>query len=972
MRFREVELLPICGSKHKKRQRTHNLPLRKVLAYYNMENNLLRNNNNSYLKYIRIDKLLSEYKLALSMPKKKMGVVSLGPVRGIMGLASYTSKPPITEPNMPPQQEKKDNKKDEKKRKKPVIKVDGKTTQELEKDLLGLEPENYRYQWGVKLIETPVQEIPPQETETPKYILQNSWGVKVKKVLSIDDEFQNIQISQVPSIENSQKIAKTEEFVNVEEPKTEFEKDANVCTSQEIFKNPDSSVKSPEVFEIESKIEKIAKDSKKEEEQNSKSMEQDSQVKGDTENVYVNKDIQANSSFPPPEDTTADSDYNVPKGLPQNAEIIAWQDLVERSKSPIEEVVKTEEVFSPLGHMFSPEPPEPKLDIEAVKSADGIKSEEKLEFRGIRSMERKKSSTDYASSKRIHTDSHLSAVTDTEKSKTDVKSYLLLSETTDIKKNLIDPFMIKNNTGDKKTIVAKCKGRLRKLISKRPRLPTKILTLTKINTDDMTYYNALEAKRVEEIYGRMVEIELSSPNGIGDNVLDGPLPTEITISMKTSSKKKVDSMSWAKCAKNSSSNTSAFNSNGVFGGSSSGSSGSHGRKKSSYLHSSDVNKGKERKPAVKAPENEESDDEVENYAPEGDYIRVPGDPYPYSREHFYKWRVSRHPDYQHSMARGQQNQIVDYNTEHNSAGDYNLDGYATKGYNAGGYNSGGYNSGYNADGNNANYNPDGYNVGGFNAGGYNAEGYKTDGYNSTDSYRTADGYATANRQNTDSHVAYREEYSNTFEDKTDAGDYAEGQYQTQDNYNYNPSYNKDNYNAAHGKDYTSSQYTATTEYTSHETEEIDEMDEDDQEDYYTRTMAKEAEEFDEDDIAYSNRNTSARDNLMKRNIYRSKNRNNHEASDYGDIRNSNNSETAKYSEIRSGENLDVFRDGNRSLDKKSLREDAGGENVSKGAQLTGPDMAKVYEQQTQNLVSISLEFLITKDSSILIDFSATN
>ncbi|XP_043479042.1 uncharacterized protein LOC122509235 [Leptopilina heterotoma] len=868
IRFREVELLPICCSKHKKHSRTKNRPLRKILANYSMENNLLRNNNNnnSYLKYIRIDKLLSEYMLAQSMRKKKMGLVSLGPVRGIMGLASYTSKPPITEPNMPPQQEKSE----EKKRKKPVIKADGKTTQELENDLLGLEPENYRYQWGVKLIETPVQEASTetstQEAVTSKYILQNSWGVKVKKILDNDELKTGIKEGKDFNHEISKVVAN-----EIVEPKELPEIKA------ELIKN----ITEPENLKVEDNIEKISAEELFESKiLQAKDKENETEAEVPKNECVNNDQTKLNSSLPAPEDTTSDSDYNVPKGLPQNAEIIAWQDLVDRSKPPVDEALEAKE--GTVGPMFiPPEPPAPKLDVEAVKPI----KEEKFDFRAIH---RKSPSTDYASTKRIHTDSHL-AVSTTVDSENPVKSYLVLNseKTTTVKENLVDPFMITKNAEG----LMKTKENLKKMSSTRmgPRLPTKVLTLTRINTDDMSYYNALDAKKVEETYGRMVEIELSSPSEISKNILDAPLPTEITISMKPSSEKRVDTMSWIKCARSSSTSSSAFNSSGnFFGSSSNGSSGSSGRKKSTYLASSDTSKGTDRKPAVKSTEDEESDDEVENYAPEGNYVRVPGDPYPYSREHFYKWRVSRNSDYPINSLANSSRKHTDYREIYNSAGDYSSDGYRTsKKYNNVGYGS-------------------------------SLDGYDTAIYSGSSTPKSYNSYNTANYD--------YQEYSNaTYAEKSDSGDY--------DNVFQEDSYN----DAIHNNYDNAKKYTATTEYSSHETEDQDEI-EDDQGDYYTKTSIKEAKDLELEDGPID---TTSNIQQMNQSIHRSlKNKN------FGT------SEIAKHDINKSlalsrnvDSNLDLFQNRNRSSGKsRNLKEDS-----SEVGEQAGQDVSKVFGQQNQSL-----------------------
>ncbi|CAK9825658.1 hypothetical protein ANTRET_LOCUS3625 [Anthophora retusa] len=107
--------------------------------------------------------------------------------------------------------------------------------------------------------------------------------------------------------------------------------------------------------------------------------------KKDTESTENLKDVLKNPTNESKETTVSDEDYNVPNSTAFDAEISAWKDLVLKSKIPID---PSKEEFLDGDNpgntrrvdMLSirPEPPQPKLDVQAVPSSEDelMKAEE--------------------------------------------------------------------------------------------------------------------------------------------------------------------------------------------------------------------------------------------------------------------------------------------------------------------------------------------------------------------------------------------------------------------------------------------------------------------------------------------------------------------------------------------------------------------------------------------------------------------
>ncbi|XP_034195415.2 uncharacterized protein LOC117611560 [Osmia lignaria lignaria] len=245
-------------------------------------------------------------------------------IRTIMGCTPRNTKPPIREPNMPEKQEKKDEKK-EKKKKKPVIRMEGglgdtdqnDPTLKAEGTLHDNLDINLRHQWGVRL--------PEEVAKSENMELQQSVGSGYQVPVY---DMKNLQLTMSSSKDSESIDAKTE-------GQMERRETTPLNNAKQLAKKSESSKNvSPGMM---------------------------------TEGGVV------------------DEDYNIPPGTHVDAEVTAWKELVLRSKVPVD---PSKEQFIPedgrQAEMLSirPEAPRPKLDVQAVptsSSSDETMNEEEDE-----------------------------------------------------------------------------------------------------------------------------------------------------------------------------------------------------------------------------------------------------------------------------------------------------------------------------------------------------------------------------------------------------------------------------------------------------------------------------------------------------------------------------------------------------------------------------------------------------------------
>ncbi|XP_078052526.1 uncharacterized protein LOC144478480 [Augochlora pura] len=251
-------------------------------------------------------------------------------VRGVADCSPRNTKPPIREPNMPEKQERKEEKEKKKKKKKPVMRVDG---TESFPDVVNVEggPHlqdtqgvNYRYQWGIKIPEE------PKSQATQAVNREQIWG----KVCDIN-------------LGNSSGLVTAMSSSDKEEPtvKSKLETRSNQPIGPGIA--------------------------------------EDTKIVGPADNLEAEQKARKMEATSTKEDSPGDEDYNIPVGTDFDAEISAWKDLVLKSKVPIDTTRKDD--FVPATESLDllsirPEPPEPKLDVQAVPTVNPeILKEEEVE-----------------------------------------------------------------------------------------------------------------------------------------------------------------------------------------------------------------------------------------------------------------------------------------------------------------------------------------------------------------------------------------------------------------------------------------------------------------------------------------------------------------------------------------------------------------------------------------------------------------
>jgi len=303
--------------------------------------------------------------LGLCVPNRYISV----PTRAIVGFAPRNSKPPIKEPNAPEKREKKDEKKDKKEKKKPVIRTDGESdssenrAEMVADDNPRSDPDAaFRYEWGVKLAEEqPAAEAANDNDKLAEkgqqYVTKQFWGVNLKQpkpdiappatTSSRRDAGESRNASSI--FECGDTVPDRAKTDAVPTPNNSAKKsDALKGTTAEYLSTPSRQIGSSDDF--------IA-------------TQQDS---GDA-SLYMSSEelrkIMRTSPNMLKETIVVDNEYNVPEGADLDAEITAWRNLVMRTVPEIKENyldnMENLEMVS-----IRPEAPQPKLDVRIVKSTE--------------------------------------------------------------------------------------------------------------------------------------------------------------------------------------------------------------------------------------------------------------------------------------------------------------------------------------------------------------------------------------------------------------------------------------------------------------------------------------------------------------------------------------------------------------------------------------------------------------------------
>lgn len=315
--------------------------------------------------------------MGLCVPNRYIGM----PTRALVGFAPRNTKPPIKEPNAPEKREKKDEKKDKKEKKKPVIRMDGESVDSSENQAKMVADDNprndpdatFRYEWGVKLAEEQLAAEAASDNDKfaekgQQYVTKRLWGVNLKQP--------NPDIAS-PATTSSERGAQ-----NPRNASSNFESGdttADGAKTDVVPTSNDSTEKSYASSLKGTTADYLSTSSRQtDSSDNIIAVQQDS---NDTSSYMNSKELRKIMRTSPnilKETIVVDEEYNVPEGADLDTEIKAWRNLVARSAPEVKENYLSSDEEN-LENLVSirPEAPQPKLDVRIVRSIeDDLKDKE--------------------------------------------------------------------------------------------------------------------------------------------------------------------------------------------------------------------------------------------------------------------------------------------------------------------------------------------------------------------------------------------------------------------------------------------------------------------------------------------------------------------------------------------------------------------------------------------------------------------
>lgn len=311
--------------------------------------------------------------LGLCVPNRYINV----PTRAIVGFTPRNSKPPIKEPNAPEKREKKDEKKD-KEKKKPVIRTDGESVDSSENRAKMVADDNprsdpdvaFRYEWGVKLAEEQLAVEAANDNDKfgekgQRYVTKRLWGVNLKQPNSAPLATANSG-GGAEKAQNASSISKSGD-TTIDGAK------GNAGTAL------NDSAKKSDALSLKGTIAKYL---------STPSYQTGSiddlvgtqQDSGDASSYLNSEELRKIMRTSPNmlKEIVVDNEFNIPKGADVDAEITAWRNLMMRSGPVIKENYLPVDNVENLEMMsIRPEAPQPKLDVQVVRSTeDNLKNKE--------------------------------------------------------------------------------------------------------------------------------------------------------------------------------------------------------------------------------------------------------------------------------------------------------------------------------------------------------------------------------------------------------------------------------------------------------------------------------------------------------------------------------------------------------------------------------------------------------------------
>ncbi|XP_076300296.1 uncharacterized protein LOC143218753 [Lasioglossum baleicum] len=524
-------------------------------------------------------------------------------IRGVANCSPRNTKPPIREPNMPEKQQRKDDKDKKKKKKKPVLRTDASeefpdiVAVEAGQGLAGNPDVNFRYQWGIKIPEEIGQATQDIHSE---YI----WG---QASLPLTDNPKGLGMSM--STSDTEKSSAKAETVGPGQPAQSMEPSGVDETVEAVDKRAPAKI-----------VKKAAESSK--------------------------------------DNTPSDEDYNIPTGAGFDAEISAWKDLVLKSKVPIDTSNKDEFVSDTKrsADMLSirPEPPEPKLDVQAIPSTneDVMKDEDETDMSkdvkvNLKKLDGKRTGdVQKIDSKKLHTsrtynlESSLAATEDHCSSRTKPRAW-----TWEAISGLPRLNVVTFSTSSERWASAE---KINDTNGSEAALNGKSTSHDDVGLADVGNMNDVASPDQPQLLRQSQQYQTGQPEIDSDfeDSLNVIADRGIEISLqRTQGEQEIDDSKMNMADKDSMAmeaehhhqhpnSLTQFEDDFVSGYESMS-------LEPTQEKSAKEDQKKEQPTDSDVFENESPVTNMDNYVSDGEYVKVPGDPYPYSKQHFEKWRMAK-------------------------------------------------------------------------------------------------------------------------------------------------------------------------------------------------------------------------------------------------------------------------------------------------------------------------------------------
>lgn len=589
--------------------------------------------------------------------------------RAIADFAPRNSKPPVREPNMPKKREK-DEKKDKKEKKKPVIRTDGESADSSENRAEMIANDNPKsdpgfHEWGVKLAEEPAAEASDNDNlaeKSRRYVTKQFWGVNLKQAKP--------DVEDVPSPASEGPRRAAEEHRNTS-PISESSDIIVDETRSNASSSLNASTKVSDASNLKGTTAEYLSTPSYQANLISPSSDSIMPQQGKTDSSLNSEALQRIMKASPDvlkEPITIDEEYNVPEGATLNTEITAWKILAMRSNTVAQEDhMSPDNVENMEMVSIRPEAPQPKLDVRVVKSTeDALEDDQEIDqtssgYKAVKPTKIKhfgssQKPDSYVSSKRLHTASMQIRYTHRYIATLSINS-VLIDKTTRMKCSRFTSAFSTNPENSKEII---------KTLNQqgKEKLDSKSWTKEERSNDSN---NSLSIKRphLPFLESRTFSNSSKKPSDT-DNLaetLNVIANKEMEISLKesqtTDHRKKIARLSSEPAQKDESRFKDEDVQDEIERYENSTASYIDSRKDATYIdfETPSADPGDPIKsPNAKLNEedsksNVESDknatlnpnveDAKDEYIVDGDYVRFPGDPYPYNKENLDKWRESR-------------------------------------------------------------------------------------------------------------------------------------------------------------------------------------------------------------------------------------------------------------------------------------------------------------------------------------------